>query len=110
LANRNQTFHQDGVSKALDSRGREMFASYKTRSNTRWCWRDRGWIGVKNSRQKYSLPSVLQQTELGALPRSGVQTLDMWSATPFHALAECHGNKKKAAELLASNGQPSTTR
>jgi len=60
-----------------------------------------GMIGVKELPTEIQLPSVLQQTELGALPRSGVQTLDDVERNAIlQALAECHGNKKKAAELL----------
>jgi DNA-binding NtrC family response regulator len=44
---------------------------------------------------------VLQQTERGSPPRTGVQSLDdVERNTILQALAECHGNKKKAAELL----------
>jgi len=47
------------------------------------------------------LPPELQQAELSALPRSGVQALDDLERTAIlQALAECRGNKKKAAELL----------
>jgi len=60
-----------------------------------------GMIGVKELPTEIQLPSVLQQTELGALPRSGVQTLDDVERNAIlQALAKCHGNKKKAAELL----------
>jgi DNA-binding NtrC family response regulator len=58
-------------------------------------------IGVKELPTEIQLPPELQQAELGALPRSGVQTLDHLERTAIlQALAECHGNKKKAAELL----------
>ncbi len=44
---------------------------------------------------------MLQQTERGALQRTGVQSLDdVERNTILQALTECHGNKKKAAELL----------
>jgi DNA-binding NtrC family response regulator len=60
-----------------------------------------GMIGVKELPAETQLPQVLQQTELAALPRSGVQTLDdVERKAIIQALAECHGNKKKAAELL----------
>jgi DNA-binding NtrC family response regulator len=60
-----------------------------------------GMIGVKELPTEIQLPTALQQTELAALPRSGVQTLDDVERTAIiQALAECHGNKKKAAELL----------
>lgn len=60
-----------------------------------------GMIGVKELPREIQLPPELQQAELGALPRSGVQTLDDLERTAIlQALAECRGNKKKAAELL----------
>src|SRR6184192_1707376 len=60
-----------------------------------------GIIGVKELPTEIQLPPALQQTELAALPRSGVQSLDDVERTAIiQALAECHGNKKKAAELL----------
>jgi DNA-binding NtrC family response regulator len=49
------------------------------------------------------LPTVLQQSERGpaAGGRTGVQSLDdVERNTILQALAECHGNKKKAAERL----------
>ncbi len=58
-------------------------------------------IDVKELPAEIQLPTALQQTELAALPRSGVQSLDDVERTAIiQALAECHGNKKKAAELL----------
>jgi len=58
-------------------------------------------IGVKELPTEVQLPPALQQTELGALPRTGVQSLDdVERTTILQALAQCHGNKKKAAELL----------
>src|SRR5216117_2457035 len=60
-----------------------------------------GMIDVKELPTEIQLPAALQQAELGALPRSGVQTLDDVERTAIlQALAECRGNKKKAAELL----------
>ena len=60
-----------------------------------------GMIGVKELPTEIQLPPALQQAELSATPRSGVQTLDDLERTAIlQALAECHGNKKKAAELL----------
>jgi transcriptional regulator with PAS, ATPase and Fis domain len=60
-----------------------------------------GAIGVKELPAEIQLPPALQQTELGGLPRKGVQTLDdMERNAILQALAECRGNKKKAAELL----------
>src|SRR5881397_265009 len=61
----------------------------------------RGLIGVKELPAEVQLPTVLQQTERGAPPRSGVQSLDdVERKTILQALAQCHGNKKKAAERL----------
>src|SRR5438093_1428244 len=60
-----------------------------------------GVIGVKELPTEIQLPAALQQAELNALPRSGVQSLDDLERTAIlQALAECRGNKKKAAELL----------
>ena len=60
-----------------------------------------GIIGVKELPTEIQLPPELQQSERGTLPRSGVQTLDDLERTAIlQALAECRGNKKKAAELL----------
>jgi DNA-binding NtrC family response regulator len=60
-----------------------------------------GVIGVKELPAEIQLPPALQQTELGALPRKGVQTLDdLERQAILQALAESRGNKKKAAELL----------
>jgi DNA-binding NtrC family response regulator len=60
-----------------------------------------GMIGVKELPGEIQLPSALQQSELAAMPRSGVQSLDDVERTAIlQALAECRGNKKKAAELL----------
>ncbi len=59
-------------------------------------------IGVKELPAEVQLPPALQQTERVAMPRAGgVQTLDdMERHAIVQALAQCHGNKKKAAELL----------
>ena len=58
-------------------------------------------IGVKELPDEVQLPTVLQQAERGAPPRTGVQSLDeVERNTILQALAACHGNKKKAAELL----------
>src|SRR6202162_1360938 len=57
-------------------------------------------IGVKELPTEVQLPTVLQQTERST-PRAGVQSLDdVERDTILQALAHCHGNKKKAAELL----------
>ena len=58
-------------------------------------------IGVKELPAEVQLPTALQQSELGAPQRQGVQSLDdVERSTILQALAQCHGNKKKAAELL----------
>jgi DNA-binding NtrC family response regulator len=58
-------------------------------------------IGVKELPAEIQLPTALQQAERGVPPRTGVQSLDdVERSTILQALAECHGNKKKAAELL----------
>src|SRR5437867_7531941 len=62
-----------------------------------------GMIGIKELPAEIQLPAALQQTERAAAapPRPGVQTLDdVERDTILQALAQCHGNKKKAAELL----------
>src|SRR4051795_10122846 len=60
-----------------------------------------GIIGVKELPAEIQLPPALQQAELGGLPRKGVQSLDDLERNAIlQALAECRGNKKKAAELL----------
>ena len=62
-----------------------------------------GLIGVKELPAEVQLPTALQQTERGpaAAERTGVQSLDdVERSTILQALAECHGNKKKAAERL----------
>lgn len=58
-------------------------------------------IGVKELPAEVQLPPALQKAEIGALPKSGVQSLDELERNAIlQALAQCHGNKKKAAELL----------
>jgi transcriptional regulator with PAS, ATPase and Fis domain len=62
-----------------------------------------GLIGMKELPAEIQLPTVLQQTgrSPAAAGRTGVQSLDdVERKTILQALAECHGNKKKAAELL----------
>lgn len=57
-------------------------------------------IGVKELPRELQLPAALQQIG-GAVPVQGVQSLDdMERVTILQALAQCHGNKKKAAEML----------
>jgi DNA-binding NtrC family response regulator len=58
-------------------------------------------IGIKELPAEVQLPTVLQRTERAAAPPQGVQSLDdVEKATILQALAQCHGNKKKAAQLL----------
>jgi DNA-binding NtrC family response regulator len=58
-------------------------------------------IGIKELPAEVQLPAALQQSELVTPPRQGVQSLDdVERSTILQALAQCHGNKKKAAELL----------
>jgi DNA-binding NtrC family response regulator len=63
-----------------------------------------GLIGVKELPAEVQLPTVLQQQARQgptATGRTAVQSLDeVERNTILQALAECHGNKKKAAELL----------
>jgi len=60
-----------------------------------------GLIGVKELPAEVQFRKLSEQTERGALPRTGVQSLDdVERDTILQALAECHGNKKKAAERL----------
>src|SRR5438034_5158952 len=62
-------------------------------------------VGVKELPTEVQLPSALQQTERSVVPQ-GVQSLDdMERVTILQALAHCHGNKKKAAELLGIQRQ-----
>jgi DNA-binding NtrC family response regulator len=59
-------------------------------------------IGVKELPAEVQLPTALQRKERPAAGADqGVQSLeDMERATILQALAQCHGNKKKAAQLL----------
>jgi DNA-binding NtrC family response regulator len=57
-------------------------------------------VSVKELPGELQLPAALQQIERCVVPQ-GVQSLDdMERVTILQALAQCHGNKKKAAELL----------
>src|SRR5437016_11725540 len=57
-------------------------------------------IGTKELPRELQLPVALQQIG-GSIPAQGVQSLDdVERVTILQALAQCHGNKKKAAELL----------
>jgi DNA-binding NtrC family response regulator len=59
-------------------------------------------IGVKELPAEVQLPTVLQQSERGnSTSRQGVQTLDdVERSAILQALAQSHGNKKRAAQLL----------
>ena len=60
-------------------------------------------IGIKELPAEVQLPAVLERTERMAMAPAaqGVQSLDdVERATILQALAQCHGNKKKAAQLL----------
>lgn len=58
-------------------------------------------IGVKELPAEVQLPLALQQAGRDNAQRNGPQNLDdMERAAILNALAHCHGNKKKAAELL----------
>jgi DNA-binding NtrC family response regulator len=58
-------------------------------------------IGVKELPAEVQLPTVLQRIDHAMSARTGVQSLDdVERTTILQALAQCHGNKKKAAELL----------
>src|SRR5712671_5209432 len=57
-------------------------------------------VGIKELPAEVQLPAALQNIDRGSTPQ-GVQSLDdMERVTILQALAQCHGNKKKAAELL----------
>ncbi len=58
-------------------------------------------IGIKELPAEVQLPAALQQSERAAAQRQGVQSLDdVERSTILQALAQCRGNKKKAAQLL----------
>ena len=58
-------------------------------------------IGVKELPAEVQLPAALQQVDRAAAVGQGVQSLeDVERNTILQALAQCHGNKKKAAQLL----------
>src|SRR3984893_623128 len=59
-------------------------------------------IGVKELPAEVQLPTVLQQSERGgSTSRQGAQTLDdVERSAILQALAQSHGNKKRAAQLL----------
>ncbi len=58
-------------------------------------------ITVKELPAEVQLPVALQKMERGATPSGGVQNLDDLERNAIlQALAQCHGNKKKAAQVL----------
>jgi DNA-binding NtrC family response regulator len=58
-------------------------------------------ITVKELPAEVQLPAALQKTELGTNQTAKPQSLDeMERNAILQALAQCHGNKKKAAQLL----------
>jgi len=58
-------------------------------------------IGIKEMPAEVQLPTALQKSERGSAQRQGVPSLDdVERETIIQALAQSHGNKKKAAELL----------
>ncbi|MEP6685199.1 MAG: sigma-54 dependent transcriptional regulator [Verrucomicrobiota bacterium] len=58
-------------------------------------------IGVKELPAEVQLPAALQKTERNNHPRGGPQSLnEMERNAIVNALAQTHGNKKKAAQLL----------
>src|SRR2546430_14698798 len=64
-----------------------------------------GMIGVKELPGEIQLPSALQQSEIAAMPRSGVQTLYVVERTAIlQSLAACRGIKKNSAELVGIHG------
>jgi len=58
-------------------------------------------IGVKQLPAEVQLPAALQKSELTAQQTGGAQSLDDLERNAIlQALAQCHGNKKKAAQVL----------
>jgi DNA-binding NtrC family response regulator len=58
-------------------------------------------VTVKELPGELQLPTALQRIDRSSVPQGGVQSLDdMERVTILQALAHCHGNKKKAAQLL----------
>ena len=58
-------------------------------------------VTVKELPGELQLPPALQKIDRVAVPQGGVQSLDdVERVTILQALAQCHGNKKKAAQLL----------
>jgi DNA-binding NtrC family response regulator len=58
-------------------------------------------IGVKELPAEVQLPTALQRLDRSAQQNGGVQNLDDLERNAIlQALAQCHGNKKKAAQVL----------
>ncbi len=58
-------------------------------------------IGVKELPAEVQLPTALQKMERGNVQSGGAQNLDDLERNAIlQALAQCHGNKKKAAQIL----------
>ena len=57
-------------------------------------------IGVKELPAEVQLPAALQRTERAAASAGGGRLDDLERRAIVDALAQCHGNKKRAAELL----------
>ncbi len=58
-------------------------------------------IGIKELPAEVQLPTALQARAETAAPNDGVQSLDALERNAIlQALAQCHGNKKKAAQVL----------
>jgi transcriptional regulator with PAS, ATPase and Fis domain len=58
-------------------------------------------IGIKELPAEVQLPAALQNSDRHQPPRTGVQSLDDLERNAIvQALAQCHGNKKKAAQVL----------
>ncbi|MDQ6655795.1 MAG: sigma-54 dependent transcriptional regulator [Verrucomicrobiota bacterium] len=58
-------------------------------------------IGVKELPSEVQLPVALQQMERASVHAAGAQNLDDLERNAIlQALAQCHGNKKKAAQIL----------
>jgi DNA-binding NtrC family response regulator len=60
-----------------------------------------GQISVKELPAEVQLPAALQQSERKIQQNGGAQNLDDLERNAIlQALAQCHGNKKKAAQVL----------
>src|SRR5437016_751336 len=57
-------------------------------------------VGEKELPGELKLPAALQQIERGLVAHGVQSPNDFGRATSLQAMAHCHGNKKKAAELL----------